>query len=429
MEKVKPYNIFETAQKQFDRIADMLDLDRAAREFLRTPMREYQFSLPVTLDNGDVLILRGYHVQFNDSRGPTKGGVRFHPQETMDTIRALGMWLTWKCAVTNLPLGGGSSGVACDPHSLSPLEVERICRGFVRRLAHCTGPDSDVLGPDIMTGPQQMLWMLDEFETIKGKKQPGFITGKPVHHAGSKGRKEAPGFGVMITVREALKDLGIPLENTRASIQGFGTVGKHVAQFYSQMGGKIVSVSCWNQEDHSAYTFRKNDGIQFDQLVSITNPFGEIDKVKAEEMGYEQLPGEAWLSQEVDILIPAAVENQIRLDNVDRISPQVKIIAEAANGPTDPDVDSIINERNVLLIPDILANSGGVICSYFEQVQSNMNYFWSKDEVLSKIDSIMTSAYIDSSNFARKNNLNLRDAVYMLAVDRVARACHERGWI
>ncbi len=429
MENAKPYNIFESAQKQFDHIADLLGLDQPSREFLRIPMREYQFSLPVTLDNGEVLILRGFHVQFNDSRGPTKGGIRFHPQETIDTIRALGMWMTWKCAVANLPLGGGSSGVACDPHSLSPMEVERICRGFVRRLAHQTGPETDVLGPDIMTGPQQMLWMLDEYEAIQGRKSPGFITGKPVNHAGSKGRKEAPGYGVMITVREALKDKGIPVENTKASIQGFGTVGKHAAQLYSQMGGVITCVSSWNQEDHTAYSYRKKDGIDFEQLASITNPFGEIEKTKAESLGYERLPGEAWLSQDVDILVPAAVENQIRPDNIDRISPQVKIIAEAANGPTDPDVDEILNKRGVLIIPDILANSGGVICSYFEQVQSNMNYFWSKDEVLSKIDSIMTSAYIDASNFARKNNLELRDAVYMLAVDRVARASHERGWV
>jgi len=429
MEHGKPYNIFDMAQKQFDRCADLLGLDQPTRDFLRIPMREYQFSLPIFLDNGETMILRGFNVQFNDSRGPTKGGIRFHPQETIDTIRALSMWMTWKCAIANLPLGGSSSGVACDPHSLSPTEIEKICRGFVRKIAHQSGPDWDVLGPDIMTGPQQMLWMLDEYETILGKKSPGFITGKPIHHAGSKGRKEAPGYGVMITVREALKDIGIPIENTRASIQGFGMVGKHAAQLYSQMGGVITCVACWNQGDRTTYAFRKKDGIDFDQLASITDPFGEIDKTKAESLGYECLPGDTWIEQDVDILVPAAIENQIRTDNVERISRQVKIIAEAANGPTDPDVDPILYERGVMIIPDILANSGGVICSYFEQVQSNMNYFWGKDEVLGKIDTIMTSAYMDVSNLARKNNLMLRDAVYMLAVDRVALACHERGWI
>ena len=425
----KPYNIFDMAQRQFDRCADLLALDPPTREFLRTPMREYQFSLPIFLDSGEPKVLRGFSVQFNDARGPTKGGVRFHPLETVDTIRALGMWMTWKCAITNLPLGGSSSGVACDPHSLTPTEQERVCRAFVRRIAHHAGPEWDVLGPDIMTGPQHMLWMLDEYETIHGRKSPGFITGKPIHHAGSKGRKEAPGYGVMITVREALKDLGLEIENTSASFQGFGMVGRHAAQLYHQMGGCIISVASWNQADSTAYTFRKKDGIDFDQLAAITNPYGEIDSAKAEAMGYECLPGEAWIEQDVDILVPAALENQIRLDNVESISRQVKIIAEAANGPTNPDVDPILNQRGIIVIPDILANAGGVICSYFEQVQSNMNYFWSKDEVLGKLDSLITSAYIDVGDFARKNHMSLRDTVYMLAVDRVARACHERGWI
>ncbi len=429
MENGKSYNIFDMAQQQFDRCADMLMLDPPTREFLRTPMREYQFSLPIFLDNGETRIFRAFMVQFNDARGPTKGGVRFHPQETVDTIRALGMWMTWKCAITNLPLGGSSSGVVCDPHSLSPLEMERICRGFVRRIAYHAGPEWDVLGPDIMTEPQHMLWMLDEYETIHGRKSPGFITGKPVHHAGSKGRKEAPGYGTIITAREALRDMGLEIENTRASFQGFGMVGQHAAKLYHQMGGTIVSVACWNHADRTAYTFRKKGGINFQQLVSITDPYGEINRAQAEALGYECLPGEAWLEQDVDILVPAALENQIRPDNVGRISPQVKIILEAANGPTHPDVDSILNERGVVVIPDILANAGGVICSYFEQVQGNMNYYWSKDEVLGKIDAILTAAYIDVKNFSQQNQISLRDASYMLAVDRVARACHERGWI
>ena len=429
MENDKPFNLFEMAQKQFDHCADLLRLDAPVREFLRLPMRECEFSLPIRLDNGDTKILRGYHVQYNDSRGPTKGGVRFHPLETLDTIRALGMWMTWKCAIVNLPLGGSSSGVACDPHSLSPFEMERICRGFVRKIAHQSGPDWDVLGPDIMTGPQHMLWMLDEYEAIIGHKSPGFVTGKPLHQAGSHGRKEAPGYGVMITVREALKEMGLSIEKTRASFQGFGLVGMNAAQLYHQMGGTIQCVACWNQKDRTTYAFRKKEGLDFDQLVSITDRFGEIDKARALELGYECLPGDAWLEQDVDILVPAALENQIRPDNVARIHPRVRIIAEAANGPTNPEVDPELQKRDILIIPDILANSGGVICSYFEQVQSNMNYFWSKDEVLSKLDSLMTSAYMDVLGFARKNKLSSRDAVYMLAVDRVARACLDRGLI
>ncbi len=423
------YNIFDMALKQFDRCANLLELDQPTREFLRVPMREYHFSLPIFMDNGDPIILKSFMVQYNDSRGPTKGGVRFHPSETIDTIRALAMWMTWKCAINNLPLGGSSSGVVCDPQMFTSSEQERICRGFVRRIAHLSGPEWDVLGPDMMTGPQHMLWMLDEYETIHNRKSPGFITGKPIHQAGSKGRKEAPGYGAMVILREVLKDLGLDITKTRASFQGFGMVGQHAAQLYHQMGGTIASVACWNHAERSTYTFVKQDGIDFDQLLSITNHFGEIDKDEAISLGYECLPGDDWLAQNVDILVPAALENQIRKDNVDRINQRVKIIIEAANGPTDPEVDPALTERGITVIPDILANSGGVICSYFEQVQGNMNYFWSKEEVLSKIDTQITSAYLDVSNFAQRYNVSLRDASYMLAIDRVARACHERRWI
>ncbi len=425
----KPYNIFEMAQRQFDQTASAMGLSQAEREYLRIPVREYQFSLPVSMDSGETVIFRGFRVQHNDARGPTKGGIRFHPQETLDTIRALAMWMTWKCAVTNLPLGGSSGGVACDPHVLSQKEQERICRAYVRQTAYTTGPEWDVLGPDIMSGPQHMLWMLDEYEVIRGAKSPGYITGKPVSLAGSKGRKEAPGYGVMITVREALKDMGIRIEETTASIQGFGTVGQHAFQLYQQMGGVVKTVACWNHADHQAYTFRKKAGIPFEELKSITDTFGEINKPKAVDLGYEVLPGDAWIEQDVDILVPAALENQIRADNVGNVSRQVKIVAEAANGPTNPDADVVLNQRGILVIPDILANAGGVICSYFEQVQSNMNYFWSKDEVLGKLDSIMTLAYDDVSEFARSNDMPMRDASSFVAVDRVLRACNERGWL
>ncbi|HSM26355.1 MAG TPA: Glu/Leu/Phe/Val dehydrogenase [Anaerolineaceae bacterium] len=423
------YNIFDMALKQFDRCANLLELDQPTREFLRVPMREYHFSLPIFMDNGDPIVLQSFMVQYNDARGPTKGGIRFHPSETIDTVRALAMWMTWKCAINNLPLGGSSSGVVCDPHLFSLKEQERICRGFVRKIAHISGPEWDVLGPDIMTGPQHMLWMLDEFEAIHGKKVPGFITGKPIHHAGSKGRKEAPGYGAMVIVREMLKELGINIENTRASIQGFGMVGQHAAKLYYQMGGVITCVATWDHTDRSAHAYVRKEGIDFEQLVSITNQFGEIDKEKALSLGYECIPGDEWLSQEVDILVPAALENQIRKDNVESIHQRVKVIVEAANGPTDPEIDPILIERGITVIPDILANSGGVICSYFEQVQGNMNYFWSKEEVLSKIDSQITSAYYDVSNFANKYHVSLRDSSYMLAIDRVARACHDRSWI
>jgi glutamate dehydrogenase (NAD(P)+) len=261
------YNIFESAQKQFDRIADLVSLDPPMREFLRQPRREFSFTLPVHMDSGETMIFRGFKVQYNDALGPTKGGIRFHPQETMDTIRALSMWMTWKCAVTRLPLGGGSSGVAVDTHNLTPKEQERLCRVFVRATAFNSGPEWDVLGPDIMTGPQHMLWMLDEYEAIHGVKSPGFITGKPVGLSGSKGRKEAPGFGVMINVREALREMGLDISKTTASVQGFGTVGRHAVQLYTQMGGKVTCIACLNHVDHVAYAFRKKDGIDFEKIA------------------------------------------------------------------------------------------------------------------------------------------------------------------
>jgi glutamate dehydrogenase (NAD(P)+) len=425
----KTFNLFEIAQKQFDRAAEALNLDRPTRELLRVPVREYHFSIPVRMDDGEVSIFRGYRVQHNDARGPCKGGIRFHPQESIDPVRALAMWTTWKCAVADLPLGGSMGSVVCDPHDLSPLEQEKICRGWVRQVAKNVGPDWDVPSPDVMTSAQHMLWMLDEYEAIHGAKSPGFITGKPVGLGGSLGRLEATGYGVMIAVREALKELKIKPENTLASFQGFGNVAQHAIRLYQRMGGVATCISCWNQADRTSYTFRKKDGVNLDELLPITNLFGEIDTARAEELGYERLPDEAWLEQEVDILVPAAIENQITTENVMKIGKRVKILAEGAHGPTNPDADVVINARGILIIPDLLANVGGAVCDYFEQVQGNMNYYWKKEEVFGKLDVHMTSAYISLSDFARQNDLPMREAAYAIAVDRVAQACRERGWV
>ncbi len=425
----RAFNSFEMAQTQFDNVAEYLGLDSATRELLRFPLREYQFAIPVRMDDGMVKVFRGFRVQHNDARGPGKGGIRFHPQETIDTVRALAMWMTWKCAVVDIPLGGAKGGVVCDPHNLSDREQEQICRGWVRQVARDVGPVTDVPAPDVMTNAQHMLWMLDEFEKIHGGRFPGFITGKPVGLGGSLGRTEATGYGVIIALREALKELGIRPENTRASVQGFGNVAHYAIELYQRLGGRVIAVSCWDQADQCAYTYRKREGIDSNQLSSITDHFGGINSAKAKGLGYETLPGEAWLEQDVDILIPAAMENQISGDNVSRISSQVRIIAEGANGPTTPEADARINERGIWVIPDFLANAGGVTCSYFEQVQSNMNYFWEKDEVLGKLDLKMTSAYFAVSDLARREKLSLRDAAYRIAIGRVAKACHERGWV
>jgi glutamate dehydrogenase len=429
MKKSRAYNSFEMAQSQFDRIADMLELDRGARELLREPLREYSFAVPVHMDDGSVRVFRGFRVQHNDARGPSKGGIRFHPHESMDTVRALAMWMTWKCAVVDIPLGGGKGGVICDPHDLSMREQEQISRNWVRQIARDMGPVRDVPAPDVMTSPQHMLWMLDEFETIHGQRLPGFITGKPVGMGGSLGRKEATGYGVVYTIREALKELGIEARDTVASVQGFGNVAQYAIQLYTELGGTVVAVSCWNQPDKVSYVFRRKDGIHLAELQGITDRFGGIDKDKAQDLGYEVLPGDAWLDQDVDILIPAALENQINADTVQRIRERVKIVAEGANGPTSPEADQVLHQRGVFVIPDLLCNAGGVTTSYFEQVQSNINYFWDRDDVLQRLDTKMTSAFAAVSEVARKQNLFARDAAYVIGVDRVAQACRDRGWV
>lgn len=427
--ETKSFNPFVMAQSQFDNVAETLNLDEGTREILRNPLREYQFSIPVKMDDGTVKVFRGFRVQHNDARGPAKGGIRFHPQETIDTVRALAMWMTWKCAVVDIPLGGGKGGVVCDPHNLSMGEQEQICRGWVRQMWKNVGPINDVPAPDVMTSAQHMLWMLDEYETIHGAKYPGFITGKPVGMGGSLGRTEATGYGVIFTLREALKELGIKIDSTTASVQGFGNVAQYAIKLYNQLGGKVICVSCWDQNDQASYSFRKTDGIKVDELLKITDKFGGINKDKAQELGYEILDGEAWIEQDVDILIPAALENQIRKDNVNKISSKVKVIAEGANGPTTPEADAVIKDRGIFLIPDFLANAGGVTCSYFEQVQSNMNYFWEKDDVLGRLDVKMTSAFIAVSELAKKRNLYMRDAAYVISIKRVAQACKDRGWV
>jgi glutamate dehydrogenase len=423
------YNPYETAQAQFDGVAAMLGLDEATCEFLRQPMREYHLTLPVRMDDGSVKVFKGYRIQHNDARGPAKGGIRFHPQETVDTVRALSMWMTWKCSVVGIPLGGGKGGIVCDPRTMSEREQERLCRAWVRQLANNMGPFSDVPAPDVMTSAKHMHWMLDEYEAIHGGHHPGFITGKAVHMGGSLGRTEATGFGVIFVLREALKKLDIAIAKTSASFQGFGNVAQYAVRKYSDMGGKVVAISCWDNKDKQAYTFRKASGMDIDALAAITDSYGSIDKAKAQAMGYEILPGDAWIAQDVDILIPAALENQITAETAGKISKQVRVIAEAANGPTTPDADKILNERAIFVLPDFLANAGGVTCSYFEQVQCNMNYYWEKPEVFERLDNKMTSAFLAVYEIAQSKKISMREAAYVIAISRVVEAAKARGWV
>lgn len=423
-------NAFEMAQSQFDHVAELLKLDPQVREFLRWPMREYHFRIPVKMDDGTVRIFEGFRVQHNDSRGPNKGGIRFHPAETIDTVRALGMWMTWKCAVADIPLGGGKGGVIVDPSTLSVGEKERLVRGYMKQIWKNIGPRNDVPAPDVGTTPQMMGWMMDEYSTLVGKYTPGVITGKPVGGGGSLGRTEATGFGVVYHIREAMKHLKMDGKTCSAAIQGFGNVAQYAAiGFIELLKGKVVCVSFWDREDRIAYTLSKADGIDPRFLQSITDQYGSINKTQAKEAGYIIEDADAWISKDVDVLIPAALEGQINAESVKKISSKVKLIAEGANGPTTPEADEVIKQRGIFLIPDFLCNSGGVTTSYFESVQNDMNFYWTRDEVLEKLDTKMTQAFEGVLEMAEKEHVYMRDAAYMVAIARVVKAMQLRGWI
>jgi glutamate dehydrogenase (NAD(P)+) len=338
--------------------------------------------------------------------------------------------MTWKCAVADIPLGGGKGGVVVDPSSLSTGEKERLCREWIDAIWRNLGPRNDVPAPDVGTTPQMMGWMMDEYSKLRGEYVPGVITGKPLGGGGSEGRTAATGFGVVVTIREAMRYLGINPRGKTASIQGFGNVAQYAAgTFIEMLGGKVICVSCWDRKDKTAYTFTREDGLDPQFLQSITDQYGTIDKDKATKAGYRIEDGEAWRSKNVDVLIPAAVEGVVTGENVSQVSDQVKILAEGANGPTTLEADAVLKERGVFVIPDFLCNAGGVTCSYFEQVQNDMNYYWSEQEVLEKLDAKMTGAFRAVLDMHLKKNLYMRDAAYWVAIARVEKAMRLRGWI
>lgn len=423
----KSFNAFEMAQGQFDDAAKEMGLDQGTRDLLRNVDREYHFNIPVHMDDGTVKVFRGFRCQHNDARGPCKGGIRFHPQETIDTIRALSMWMTWKCSVVDIPLGGGKGGVICDPHNLSMREQEQICRGWARQVARNVGPVQDVPAPDVMTTGQHMIWMLDEYEKLMNGKFPGFITGKPVGVGGSLGRTEATGYGVIYTVREAMKELGIDIKKATCAIQGSGNVAQYAVDMFTQLGGKVIAIACWDNHDKKAYTYRCEKGIEFKQLIESVDKFGTINYEKAKGYGWERLDGNAWLEQEVTLLIPAAQEGMIKGDNVGKIKPSVKMIAEGANGPTTPEADKILFENNVFVIPDILCNAGGVTVSYFEWVQDLQSFFWDESEINHRLKLVMDASFQAVNERAQAHKIPLRLAANILAIERVAEATRLRG--
>jgi glutamate dehydrogenase len=423
-------NAFEMAQRQFDHVADLLKLDPQVRAILRWPLREFHFRIPVLMDDGTIRVFEGFRVQHNDARGPNKGGIRFHPAETVDTVRALATWMTWKCAVADIPLGGGKGGVIVDPATLSISEKERLCRAYIHQIWKNIGPRQDVPAPDVGTTPQMMGWMMDEYSRLAGQYTPGVITGKPVGGGGSLGRTEATGYGVIFTVREAMKHLKMDPTQCTAAIQGFGNVSQYAAIGFTELlKGRVVCVSYWDREDRTAYTVSKADGIDPHFLMSITDQYGTIDKTKARAAGYAIEDGNAWISKDVDVLIPAALEGQLTADTVNQIGARVKLIAEGANGPTTPEADEVLQSRGIFMIPDFLCNAGGVTVSYFEGVQNDMNFYWTRQEVLERLDTKMTIAFNSVLDMAEKEKVYMRDAAYMVAIARVVKAMELRGWI
>ncbi len=424
------FNEFEMAQKQFDHVAKLLNLDPQIAEVLRWPMREYHFRIPVRMDDGTIKVFEGFRVQHNDARGPNKGGIRFHPAETFDMVRALATWMTWKCAVADIPLGGGKGGVVVDPATLSTGEKERLCRGWVQAMWKNIGPRMDVPAPDVGTTPQMMGWMMDEYSKLVGQYTPGVFTGKPLGGGGSEGRTEATGYGVIYTVREAMKHLGLDPKKSVAAMQGFGNVTQYAAiGFVEILGGTVACVSCWDRNDKCAYTYSKEGGIDPRFLMTITDQYGTIDKAKAEAAGYKVEDGDAWITKEADVLMPGALSGTVNAETVKKMSKRVKIVAEGANGPCTPEADEYFKANNIFDIPDFLCNAGGVTCSYFEQVQNDMNYYWSKEEVLTKLDAKMTAAFHAVLNMSLKQKVYMRDAAYMVAIDRVVKAMQLRGWV
>jgi glutamate dehydrogenase (NAD(P)+) len=426
----EPINAFEMAQRQFDGVAKMLNLDPQVSAILRWPAREFKFQVPVRMDDGTLRVFTGFRVQHSDVRGPAKGGIRFHPAETIDTVRALAMWMTWKTSVADIPLGGGKGGVPVDPSTISVTEKERLVRGWVDQMWRNIGPRQDVPAPDVGTTPQMMGWMMDEYSKLVGVYTPGVITGKPVGGGGSLGRTEATGFGVIYTVREAMKFLKIKPEKTVAALQGFGNVSQYAAIGFKEiLGGKVACVSCWDRGDKTSYTFSHPDGIDPRYLQSITDQYGTIDKSKARKKGYVIEGGDEWISKDVDVLIPAALEGQVNAETVKKLSSRVKIVAEGANGPTTPEADAVLKANNIFVIPDFLCNAGGVTTSYFESVQNDMNFYWTKEEVLQRLDTKMTQAFESVLEMSEKEKVYMRDAAYMVAIDRVVKAMQLRGWI
>ncbi len=411
----KETNPYEAMAARFDLAARKLNLDEGLAKVLRTPNREVIVHFPVGMDDGHLEVFTGFRVQHSVVRGPGKGGIRYAPDVSLDEVRALASWMTWKCAVVNIPFGGAKGGVICDPHKMSMGELERMTRRYTSEIIEFIGPEKDVPAPDVNTNEQTMAWIMDTYSMHMRQTVTAVVTGKPINMGGSRGRREATGRGVMMVCDEAVKKLGMSRESSRVIVQGFGNVGSHAAQLMFQAGYKIIGIAEYDGGLHN------KNGIDIDALIEFRKKNGTLQGFP----GAEKHDSAELLTTECEILIPAATENVITSRNVDKI--QCKILAEGANGPTTAVADEVLADKGVFVIPDILANAGGVTTSYFEWVQDRQGYFWKEAVVNENLEDIMVASFADVVGFAEKHNVNNRIAAYMLAIDRVAYTIKQRG--
>lgn len=409
-------NPYEIAQQQVDAAAALLNLPEHITNVLKRPMRVLTVNFPVKMDDGTVRVFEGYRSQHNDAIGPTKGGIRFHPDVTLDEVKALSMWMSFKCGVVGLPYGGGKGGVICNPRDFSKGELERISRGFMESIASFVGPQKDIPAPDVYTNAQTMGWMMDTYSKLAGVNSPGVITGKPIILGGSQGRNEATAQGCVYTILAALEDMGKSAAEATVAIQGFGNAGRIAARLLDEAGCKVVAVS-----DSRGGIYDPN-GLDLAKVGDLKDNSSILEYGEQYHISNEKL-----LELDVTVLIPAALENVITSANASAI--KAAIVAEAANGPTTPEADRVLTEKGIVVIPDVLANAGGVTVSYFEWVQNLMNYYWSEQEVLEKLEVNMINSYKAVRDLAKEYNVNLRKAAYMIAIKRISAAMEARGWV
>ncbi|MGE7673330.1 Glu/Leu/Phe/Val family dehydrogenase [Lysinibacillus sp. NPDC094403] len=409
-------NLFTSTQVVIQEALNRLGYDEAMYELLKEPLRMLQVRIPVKMDDGTTKVFTGYRAQHNDAVGPTKGGVRFHPAVSEEEVKALSMWMTLKCGIVDLPYGGGKGGVICDPRQMSMDEIEKLSRGYVRAVSQIVGPTKDIPAPDVFTNAQIMAWMMDEYSRMDEFNSPGFITGKPLVLGGSQGRDRATAQGVTIVIQEAAKKRGIEIKGARVVIQGFGNAGSFLAKFMHDLGAKVIGIS-------DAYgALHDPEGLDIDYLLDRRDSFGTVTTLFENTISNKEL-----LELDCDILVPAAIENQITADNANNV--KANIVVEAANGPTTAEATRILTDRGILLVPDVLASAGGVTVSYFEWVQNNQGYYWTEEEVEERLYKKMVDAFENVYTTATTRNINMRLAAYMVGVRRTAEASRFRGWV